>query len=109
MKVLCSALSEERPDAVRALGRHQPTKFQRPGALDAELVAPRPESPRELMQAMLVGEADGAVHLVHDVADLAGGLADPEFRGARGESEITGSRGRDGGSDRNTSGRHLLR
>src|SRR5262244_3497603 len=37
---LISALGEEGPDAVRALARHQPAKLQRPGALDAVLVAP---------------------------------------------------------------------
>src|SRR5438067_6961379 len=45
-------------------------------ALGAELVAPRPEAPCQAVQAVLVGEADGAVHLICDLGDLAGRLAD---------------------------------
>src|SRR5437588_1023487 len=33
-------------------------------ALGAELVAPRPEAPCQAVQAVLVGEADGAEHLI---------------------------------------------
>src|SRR5580700_239375 len=106
---LISAPGEEGPDAVRSLARRQAAKLQRPDALDAELVAPGPEPPRQLMQAMLVGEADGAMHLMHNVADLAGGLAHAQLRRGRGEGEIAGTgRGHRGG-DRHARGRHLLR
>src|SRR5438552_14498415 len=44
-------------------------------ALGAELVAPRPEAPSQAVQAVLVGEADGAEHLICDLGDLAGRLA----------------------------------
>src|SRR5260370_20261392 len=106
---LISALSEERPDAVRALACRQAAKLQRPGALDAELVAPRPQAPRQLMQAMLVGEPDGAMHLMHDVGDLARGLSDPKLRRARREGEIAGAGCGHRRGDRHARGRHLLR
>src|SRR5579864_552366 len=62
-----STRREERPEPVRALRRHEAAELRCPEALVAELVAPGPEPPREMVQAMLVGEADRAMHLVHDV------------------------------------------
>ena len=53
-------------------------------AFDAELVAPRPEAAAQAVQAVLMGEADRAVHLMGNLRDLAGGLAGADLgRGNR--------------------------
>ena len=49
-------------------------------ALIAELVAPRPEAAGQAVQAVLVSEADGAMHLMGDLGDLAGSLAGADLR-----------------------------
>src|SRR5437868_9261280 len=54
-------------------------------ALGAELVAPRPEAPCQAVQAVLVGDADGAEHLICDLGDLAGRLADEGRSAADGD------------------------
>src|SRR5713226_3543226 len=79
---------QQRPEAVGAARCGEAAQFDRPVALDAELVAPRPQAPRQMMQAVLVGEADGAVHLVGDLRHLAGGLAAARFGDGDGEDEI---------------------
>src|SRR3954464_13721487 len=45
----------------------------------AELLAPRPETPRRLVQRVFVGEAHRAVHLMRNRGAVAGGLADSDF------------------------------
>jgi len=43
-------------------------------ALGAELVVPRPEAACQPVQAVLMGEAGGAVHLMDDLGHLGGGF-----------------------------------
>jgi hypothetical protein len=55
---------------------HRSAGLVRLMALGAELVASRPEAPCQAVQAVLVGEADGAEHLIRDLGDLASRPAD---------------------------------
>src|SRR5713226_2582429 len=52
--------------APRRPARQPRAQLERPVALPSELRAPGPEAPRDEVERMLVGEADGAVRLVGD-------------------------------------------
>ena len=69
----------ERPQRVGAARRHHAAEPVGPMRLVAELLAPRPQPPRRLVQRVLVGEAHRAVHLMRDRGAGAGRLADPVF------------------------------
>ena len=79
-------------------------------ALVAELVAPRPQAPGQTVQAVLVGEADGAVHLMRDLGDLAGGFAGAILAAATASARRGTGRGDgDGGAlDGDRRGRRLF-
>src|SRR5262245_62057769 len=74
-----SPCRQHRPQAIGAVGRDQPAELDRPGALVAEIVAPGPQAAREAVQDVLLGEADGAQHLVGDAGTFGGGLTDSNF------------------------------
>src|SRR5262245_14862590 len=63
------------PELVRASFRYTSAQCRSPMALRPELRAPRPEAPGGEVQAMLVGESDGAVHLVCNPGPEPSGLA----------------------------------
>jgi len=54
-------------------------------AFGAEFVAPRPKAPGQSVAAVLLGEADRAMHLVGVLGHLAGGLAGADL--GRGDGE----------------------
>src|SRR5216684_4843331 len=55
-----------RPERLRAPRGDLSPQLERPVALPPELRAPGPEAPRDEVERVLVGEADGAVRLVGD-------------------------------------------
>src|SRR6516164_2834328 len=68
-------LGDEGPELVGAVcGDHAPEALS-PHRLVAELLAPRPEPPRRMMQRMLVGEAHRPMHLMGDRRPGASRLA----------------------------------
>src|SRR5215467_1456465 len=73
------ARREHRPQTVGTFGGHQVAEFDRPGALIAEIVTPRPQAARETMQRVLLGETDGAKHLVSDGRAFARRLANADL------------------------------
>src|SRR5688572_8317920 len=75
------AFRKHGPQPIGALGGDQLAELDRPGALVAEVVAPGPQAAREAMQDVLLGEADGAQHLMGDAGAFGRGLADPDLGG----------------------------
>src|SRR5712692_2287667 len=65
-----------RPERLRAPRGDLSSQLERPVALPSELRAPGPEAPRDEVERVLVGEADGPVTLMGDARAEARGLAD---------------------------------
>src|SRR5262245_49782725 len=89
-----SAGRQVRPERVGAALGDSATELDRPVALATELGAPRPEAPRDELQDVLVGEADGAMRLMRDRRAHAGRLADPYLGGGdleRGIAAVGGA------------------
>src|SRR5712691_9236200 len=64
------------PERLGAPRGYLAPQLERPVALPSELRAPGPEAPRDEVERMLVGEADGPVTLMGDARAEARGLAD---------------------------------
>src|SRR6516165_254610 len=74
------ARRKHRPQTVGTLGGHQVAEFDRPSALIAEIVTPRPQAASEAVQRVLLRESDGAKHLVSDGRAFARRLANADLR-----------------------------
>src|SRR5229473_6446395 len=72
-------LGDERPQRVGAVFGDHMAELGGPMRLVAELLAPRPEPARRMVQRMLVGKAHRAVHLMGDRRPGPGRLADPQL------------------------------
>ncbi len=72
---------KKRPKLIGAALGDKLAELNCPLALIAEIVAPGPEPLGEAMQNMLLGETNGAVHLMGDRRAFAGGLAGPDLGG----------------------------
>ena len=69
------------PQRISTGRRHVMADKAVPRRLIAELIAPGPQPPRQEVQAVLVREADSAVHLVGDAGTNAGGLSRARLAG----------------------------
>src|SRR5215472_18693522 len=70
---------DERPELVGAAFRDHAAETRGPHRFVAELLAPRPQPARRMMQRMLVGKAHRTMHLVRDRGAGAGRLAAAHF------------------------------
>src|SRR3954452_2595724 len=79
---------QRRPQPVGTVGEHPRGQHPRPGQLAAGLVAPGPQPPGQVVQLVLLGEADRTVHLVGQPGDHLHRGPRPHLRRRTGEHRV---------------------